>query len=408
MLFKTLVISVIISFCTTFYFAQSYKSLKKGNWSAHLVLNETTNLPFKLNISGSKKKPIFTILNAEEKIQLTSFKEINDSLQIDFPNFHSYIRFVVKNKTEIAGTWTNLNKGNNYKIPFFAKHNLPNTVCVQQHNLDLTGRWKTTFSPNTDDAEMAIGVFKSADYSHELTGTFLTETGDYRFLVGQACSDKMFLSCFDGSHAFFFEANYKDGNLNGTFYSGKHYSTPFTATKDEKFELRNPDSLTYVVKKEPFAFKLKDLDGKEFVFPNEQFKNKVTVIQIMGTWCPNCLDESKFLKEMYQKYHQDGFEVISVGYETPTNFDEQVQKIKLLKSRLNLDFTFLVGGQANKALASEQFSMLNQIISFPTAIFLDKNGQIVKIHTGFNGPGTGKIYDEFKLETEELIKNLVK
>eukprot|EP01041_Mallomonas_annulata_P029350 gene29350-51330_t len=210
----------------------------------------------------------------------------------------------------------------------------------------------------------------------------------------------MFLSCFDGSHAFFFEANYKDGNLNGTFYSGKHYSTPFTATKDEKFELRNPDSLTYVVKKEPFAFKLKDLDGKEFVFPNEQFKNKVTVIQIMGTWCPNCLDESKFLKEMYQKYHQDGFEVISVGYETPTNFDEQVQKIKLLKSRLNLDFTFLVGGQANKALASEQFSMLNQIISFPTAIFLDKNGQIVKIHTGFNGPGTGKIYEEFKLETE--------
>lgn len=405
MSFKTLVISVIISFCTTFYFAQSYKSLKKGNWSAHLVLNETTNLPFKLNISGSKKKPIFTILNAEEKIQLTSFKEINDSLQIDFPNFHSYIRFVVKNKTEIAGTWTNLNKGSNYKIPL--KATFGSTVLSSNFQpLDLTGKWKTTFSPNTEDAEMAIGVFKSNVY--QITGTFLTETGDYRFLEGFNYSDKMFLSCFDGSHAFFFEANYKDGNLNGTFYSGKHYSTPFAATKDEKFELRNPDSLTYVVKKEPFAFKLKDLDGKEFVFPNEQFKNKVTVIQIMGTWCPNCLDESKFLKEMYQKYHQDGFEVISVGYETPTNFDEQVQKIKLLKSRLNLDFTFLVGGQANKALASEQFSMLNQIISFPTAIFLDKNGQIVKIHTGFNGPGTGTIYEEFKLETEELIKNLVK
>lgn len=408
MSFKTLILSVIISYSTTFYHAQSYKSLKKGNWSAHLQLNPTTKLPFKLNISGSKKHPVLTVHNAEEKIQLTSFKVINDSLQFDFPNFHSYIRFVIKNKNEISGFWTNLNKGSNYKIPFYAQQNTGNSYCLQKNQLNLTGRWKTTFSPNTADEELAIGVFNSAAYSYELTGTFLTETGDYRFLEGQSCDSTMFLSCFDGSHAFLFEAKLKGEQMEGIFYSGKHHSAPFKANRDEKFELRNPDSLTYLVKKEAFNFKLKDLENKDFLFPNDAYKNKVTVIQIMGTWCPNCLDETRFLKEMYDKYNKEGFEIISVCYETPNNFEEQVQKIKLLKSRLDLDFTFIVGGQANKALASEHFSMLNQIVSYPTAIFLNKKGEVVKIHTGFNGPGTGELYSDFKKETELFIQGLLR
>ena len=172
--------------------------------------------------------------------------------------------------------------------------------------------------------------------------------------------------------------------------------------------MRNPDSITYIIKKEVFNFKLKDLRGNDFTFPNEEYKNKATIIQIMGTWCPNCLDETKFLKEMYEKYHQEGLEIISVGYETPTNFEEQVQKINLLKTRLNLHHTFLVGGQANKSLASEQFSMLNAVVSFPTAIFINKKGEVEKVHTGFNGPGTGQVYLDYKVETEKFIQDLLK
>jgi thiol-disulfide isomerase/thioredoxin len=218
----------------------------------------------------------------------------------------------------------------------------------------------------------------------------------------------MELAAFDGSHAFYFSGKLINGEIQGEFFSGKHYQKKWTANRDEIFKLRNPDSLTFLVKKDTFAFKLKDLEGKEFLFPNEQFKNKITIVQIMGTWCPNCLDETKFLKEMYAKYHQAGLEIISVAYETPSIFEEQVQKVKLLKTRLNLDFTFLIGGQANKALASEQFSMLNQITSYPTTIFLDKNGQVTKIHTGFNGPGTGKVYTDFIKETEDFLKELLK
>jgi thiol-disulfide isomerase/thioredoxin len=406
-LFKLLIFSLLTFTFSVFSYSQSYKNLKKGNWKANLSLDIETFLPFKLEISGSKKSPVFTIHNAEEKIQLSSIKKINDSLQVDFPNFHSFLRFKLVDKETIHGNWHNLNKGVNYKIPFSAKLNNEKLKEIPKDlPLDLSGRWKTFFSPNTKNEEIAIGVFSSN--SNHLTGTFLTETGDYRFLEGETDRDNMFLSCFDGSHAFFFEAYIKNDSLKGKFYSGSHYTTDWIATKDENFTLRNPDSLTYLVKTEDFKFKVKDLENKDFTFSSENYKNKVCIIQIMGTWCPNCIDETRFLKEMYEKYHEKGLEIISVCYESPSVYEEQVQKVNLMKKRLNLDFTFLIGGQANKALASEHFSMLNQIISYPTAIFLDKNGRVVKIHTGFNGPGTGEIYTEFVKETEELIMSLLK
>lgn len=408
MFHKTVFCCFIFALATNFYFSQLPQNLKKGFWQANLQLNENTQLPFTLEVGGSKKKPLFTIHNAEEQIQLTDPKSINDSFQIDFPNFHSYLRFVVKNKRTIAGTWTNLNKGNNYKIPFQASFGLMG-MSSNFYPTDISGRWKTAFSPGTTDQEMAVGVFKSGKSFYSLTGTFLTETGDYRFLEGKSFGNNMYLSCFDGSHAFYFSGRVQgDSTITGEFFSGKHYKTTWKASRDSLFQLRDPDSVTYLVKKETFNFKLKDLDGKDFSFPNERYQNKVVIVQIMGTWCPNCLDETRFLKEMFDKYGKEGLEIISVGYETPAVFEEQVQKINLLKSRLDLHFQFLVGGQANKALASEQFSMLNQIVSYPTAIFINRKGEVVKIHTGFNGPGTGQIYLDFKKETEQFIQGLLK
>jgi hypothetical protein len=51
--------------------------------------------------------------------------------------------------------------------------------------------------------------------------------------------------------------------------------------------------------------------------------------------------------------------------------------------------------------------MLNHVLSFPTLIFIDKNEKVQKIHTGFNGPGTGESYDEFMIEFNEIINGLL-
>jgi hypothetical protein len=120
------------------------------------------------------------------------------------------------------------------------------------------------------------------------------------------------------------------------------------------------------------------------------------------------MDETKYFKEIYDKYHNSGLEIISVAYEVGNSFEDYVFKINRLKERYDLDFQFLIGGSANKGLASEQFSMLNQIISFPTAIFIDRKGQVRKVHTGFNGPGTGEYFSDYRKETEQFLLELLK
>jgi thiol-disulfide isomerase/thioredoxin len=337
---------------------------------------------------------------------LVQDKISKDSLVLSFPLFNSTLVLKINNPKLLTGYWLNLNKGINYKIPCEIK------ICSKSNDSESSlptnfdGKWESTFEPNTADSYKAIGLIKQTNKT--LQGTFLTETGDYRYLSGEVSDDNLFLSCFDGSHAFLFTGKMKNDSIYGSFYSGKHWETTWEARKNDSFELTNPDSLTFLVDTALLNFNLPDLDGNNFNFPNDSFKGKVTIIQIMGTWCPNCMDETKYFKELKNKYGNQGLEIISIGYEVGNTFEEHASKIISLQKRLDLDFKFLVGGAANKDLASEQFKMLSHIISFPTAIFISRDGSVKKIHTGFSGPGTGDYYLDYIKETELLIESMLK
>lgn len=380
-------------------------SLTPGSYSAYLQLNETTQLPVHLTVEKKQKRTILVVNNAEERIELTNGINKGDTIILPFPSFDSELRFITDKKKEIRGFWFNYNKGGNYKIPFFANFN-PKPRKIEEASGNLNGKWETHFSPETNDEEDALGII-SQNQNH-ITGTFRTETGDYRFLEGYIDGSKFYLSAFDGSHAFLLNGTIKDQKVQGFFYSGKHYSTNFVATYNPNFELRDPDSITMLKgDSRDFTLDLKTLDGKNYHFPNDDTKGKVVIIQIMGTWCPNCMDETNYYKELYDKYHSKGLEIISIGYEAADSFEDQAKKILTLKQRKNLNFTFLVGGKASKGIASEQFSMLNEVISFPTSIYIGRDGEVKRIHTGFNGPGTGEVYLEYVKKTNALIESLL-
>lgn len=361
-------------------------------------------MPVHLTVAGTKKSKTLQIQNSEEVITLNLKATIGDTFVFSFPDFDSELRVSLKKKSVIDGFWVNHNKAGNYCIPFHAAYNTTSEIATA--NLaDLNGKWETYFSPNSEDKEKTIGVFNQE--GNRLTGTVLTETGDYRYLQGVMEGSHFYLSAFDGTHAFLLTGNVNgDHSIEGNFYSGKHYQTSFIGTLNPNAELRNGDSITYA-KDDLVNFNLKTIDGADYSFPNKETKGKVVIIQIMGTWCPNCMDETNFYKELYAAYHDKGLEIISVGYEATELFDEQARKIRTLKERHDLDFTFLVGGKADKALASKQFAMLNEVISFPTSIYIGRDGQVKRIHTGFNGPGTGSYYTEYVEKTHMLIQQLL-
>lgn len=386
-------------------YAQQKVALRPGAYKAHLQLNSTTTLPVRLSVEKENKSVFLVIKNAEERIELRMSKKMGDTLLFPFPNFDSELRVVATKKRHLKGYWVNYNKAGNYRIPFEA-HNNSHAESPTETSTDVSGRWEAYFSPKTPDQEAAVGLFKQ-EGTH-VTGTFLTETGDYRFLEGKIEGASFYVSCFDGSHAFLISGNLENNAINGNFYSGKHYQTTWTAKRNEAFELSDPDSLTYLKDdKAEVHFSLQNLAGETYTFPNQQVNDKVVIIQIMGTWCPNCMDETKFYKELYADYHDKGLEIISVGYEAAESFEEQAAKIKRLQEKHKLEFTFLVGGKANKGKASEDFAMLNEVISFPTTIFIGRDGKVKRIHTGFNGPGTGNYYTEYVEKTRALIESLL-
>jgi len=409
MKFIFIILSVIL---TTFAFTQSNDRLciKKGKWNAELELNENDVLPFDMLIEKKGKGLKFCVINGDERIPLDSPVLVNDSVHLKFPFFNSELVFHVDSKKSLSGYWQNFNKGDNYRIPFTSRRKKTSrfsNVKKKTGGLNYHGKWEVEFEPNTDSSYPAIGVFKQDENSNQVTGTFLTETGDYRFLAGNSIGDSVYLSCFDGSHAFLFKAFNTKGDLHGKFFSGSHWQSEWVAKRNESIELTSPDDLTYLKDSSSFVFDLKSIDGGSFSFPNEQTKDKVVIIQIMGTWCPNCLDETIYYKDLYDKYNNQGLEIISIGYENGDSFEQHVNSINRLKNKLGLEFTFLVGGNAKKDLASEHFNMLNEIISFPTSIYIGRDGKVKRIHTGFNGPGTGSYYEDYTKTTNALVEYLL-
>jgi thiol-disulfide isomerase/thioredoxin len=404
-----LIITFSFLLCSLICYSQKNKKIKikAGNWISELQLNENDVLPFKLLI---KKDMSFIVQNAEEEIQLEKPVFKNDSIYLKFPYFNSELVFKVISKNQLKGYWVNYNKSADYKIPC-TSFKSDEALFSQSRNVNTAfnaqGKWQVEFEPNTNSSYPAVGLFTQTEATNQITGTFLTETGDYRFLAGNCTTDSLFLSCFDGSHAFLFKAALVAEKLSGTFNSGKHWKSEWIASKNEQFELTSPEELTYLKENAEFEFSLTTLDNQPFSFPNEVYKNKVVIIQIMGTWCPNCLDETMYFKSLYETYHTDGLEIISVCYEAGKSLEDQIASITRFKNQSNADFNFIFGGTASKNKAANDFNMLNDIISFPTSIFIGRDGKVKLVHTGFNGPGTGTYYTDYVRKTNSLIEKLL-
>ena len=385
-----LLIAITLSSCDK----NKTEFLTFGNYRGELKVSDTTFLPFTFKVKDANTLEIY---NAEEVIAVDEISYKNDSVYIKLPVFEGMLIAKIKNQT-LNGRFVVPEKGRVQAFTASKKETRFDITGTPKSN--ITGQWETVFSPNTDaDRYVAKGVFKQKDNS--VTGTFLTETGDYRYLEGIVDGNQLKLSTFDGAHAFLFTGTVTDSTINGQFYSGNHWQEPFTAKRNDNYELANANDLTFL--KEGYdsvAFTFPDTDSNLVSLTDDRFKNKVVVVQIMGTWCPNCLDESKYYTQYYKANKDKAIQFVALAFEYAKTEDKAFSFIKRLKDRLDITYPILLAqtGTTSKSKANEKLPMLNQILSYPTSIFIDKSGKVRKIHTGFNGPATGDKFTAFKTE----------
>jgi thiol-disulfide isomerase/thioredoxin len=379
------------------------QQLQNGIYRVTIGVQNNKVLPFTMEVISPTALKIF---NAEEIIDVDEIAYRNDSIFIKFPVFESYFAGVFDGNN-LKGNL--INKTRNRISPFSAEYQNPNRFnTALKATRDLTGIWQTAFSEGTKDEYIAKGVFKQKDGI--VTGTFRTTTGDYRYLEGIMEGDSLKLSTFDGAHAFLFEAKVTDATLNGQFYSGTHWKEPFVAKRNPDFELPNSNELTFL--KDGFdrlEFSFSDASGNMVSLSDKRFENKVVLVQIMGTWCPNCLDATNYYSEFYNANKAKGFEVVALTVEFVETQEKAFANIERLKERVGITYPILLAqyGSVSKTKMQEKLPMLNHVMSYPTSIFIDKTGQVRKIHTGFNGPGTGETYLAFKNEFETFVGGLL-
>ncbi len=392
--------------------AQTPAGMKPGIWRA-VLKTPGGDLPFGLLIWPNSDKTTYQTyaFNGLEQLPMDAATIQGDSIHIPMALFESELVAKVNDKV-LKGYWRRRRTGQQYQImPFEARLNqlerFQPKAATGGQPMNVSGKWNTTFRSADGSSYEAVGVFNQQE--NRVTGTFLTTTGDYRYLEGNVFGDSLFLSCFDGSHAFLFKAKVSsDRQLTGTFNSGFTGFETWTAKFDPNAELPDANSLTFLKPGEKtLAFAFPEPNGNPVSLNNDRFKDKVTIVQILGTWCPNCMDETMFLSPWYKKNKSRGVEVVGLAFEKTAEMAESGPKIERMKQRFKIDYPVALAGTNNKAEASKSLPALNRVVAFPTTIFIDKKGNVRQIHTGFSGPGTGPYYDKFVDEFNRLVDKLL-
>lgn len=382
--------------------SEDSEKLELGDYVGRLEVENNKYLPFNFSVTNDST---LVVQNSSEIVDF-SIVYSKDSIFIKSKVFEGFIKGVlVENKINGFFTIESLDRS----VPFSSYKNNNRFNIDFDENKKLTlNRWKFTFNPNKDNASFSVGIFNSIG-ENEISATFRTTTGDYGYMHGGYKENKIVLSTFNGSRAYLFEAEMNKDSIEGVMYAGNHSKTIVKGVLDNDFDLSNEYSLTSLKgKNQKFDFSFENTLGKLISIDDKFYDGKSMVVQLMGSWCSNCLDESKFYVDYMNKNELKDIEFVALAFEYAKTKDDALNSIQKLKKQLGINYPILLAqyGSSDKSRALEKFPMLNKIISYPTTIFLDKNKDVIKIHTGFNGPATGEKYTEFINEFNSTIKFL--
>ena len=364
---------------------------------------EAGALPFILHVEDG----VVSIENGPERIEIAGGTITRDRMKLDFPHYASTITATWdRSLEEYVGTWTKRrDEGERAIVPFRARPSTAPRFATESREAEkFVGRWRVEFAGDDDPA-----LAEFSQVGDEIVGTIITTTGDYRYLAGGATRSTLRLSCFDGAHAFLFVLELgADDRLDGVFWSGNWWHTRLAAERDATFTLPDPFALTEwnaAVRLEDLSFP--GLDGIERNLASPEVAGKARIIQVFGSWCPNCHDASNYLRELHERFGEEGLSIVGLAFEITGDFETDRLQVERSIERHETPYPILIAGTADKVRATEQLRALTFVKSYPTTIFLTGAGEVRAIYTGFSGPATGRAHEELKRSFERLTRELL-
>ena len=308
----------------------------------------------------------------------------------------------------LAGTYRNVGNRGPRVIPFrAARGRWPQSRGTER----LTGRWDAMW---IGDFGTSPRVLELRNGDAGLEGTIISNTGDYGHFAGRMEDDSFDLAHFDGSYVYLLTGALAGGGgtpdtLRGLFHAGLRTQTPFIAVRSSGARhLKALTENTRADTTEPFRFAFPDLEGRIVTERDPRFEGKVVVVDVFGTWCPTCHDAAPELVRLYRKYRHRGLEIVGLAYEVSGDTAVDRRQVRRYREKFGITFPMLLAGINDTEAAAATLPQLQGFTSFPTTIFLGRDGRVRRIHAGFYGPATGaqhaKQVREWESEVEVLLR----
>jgi thiol-disulfide isomerase/thioredoxin len=425
-------LAVILFLFSTFTKADGFTKLATngffGDWGASLN-NSTDDVHFGLVITKEKSGISAYVVDGPEHFPFTSAKIENGTLTLRFEQYDGTLVARLQDGNLIGEYYRPYGKAIIH-YPFRATPD----VLVPNPNYDirtarpsgtknLEGEWLYQLTdPKGKTGESGVAVFRFVP--SWITATLIPVSGDSGLLSGGSykwrsrrgtASGAFSLTRFDGIHVMLLKGELQpDGSLKGTFESGKTGRYTFSATRKEaakkEDQPEDPFALTKVKDpSEPFQFSAPDpRTGKPVAASDPEFKNKVVIVDIMGTWCPNCHDEEPLLVELYNRYHKEGLEIVGLAYEYTDDAARNARQIEIFRKKYDVPYPILIAGTTDDGQVQKTLPQLVNFGAFPTTIFIGRDGRVSKIHAGYTGPATGERFPAVQKELDQIVRDLVK
>lgn len=251
--------------------------------------------------------------------------------------------------------------------------------------------------------------------ANHVEGTIAPISGDYGTLSGEISADRdkypaLHLSRFDGIHALRLDGRLiAPDRIEGVFHVSPSVALNFVATRESSAStgFEEAEHLTSVVNpSEPFRFHGTNASGAVITQADPRFRGKVVLLDIFGTWCPNCHDEAPVLQSLYAQFHARGLEIVGLSYEYVDDRARSQRLLQIYRRKYSIAFPLLLAGTTDAGQIAKTLPQLRNFGAYPTTIFLDRHGRVRLIHAGFSGPATGRL-EQVKQHFQRTIVKLL-
>jgi thiol-disulfide isomerase/thioredoxin len=397
---RLLTFAVALALASPVLNAQTPSTSLPGLWDAAVVVNGL-EIPFRFEIAEAGSSISGSFFNGDEKVSSTGGKFENGSLTLNFDHYATQIEAALVNG-RLAGVY---NRATGY-YPFYARKFTPSNAFPNEVP-QIDGLW-TIGNVNSNKGESSWR-FIVRQSGAEVSAAILRVDGDTGALAGTYRNGKFIVSHFSGARPLLLELTpQKDGTLEIV----RNRTEKMIAVKDAEAKLKgvaeptDPSRHSSVKNPtEPFKFAFPDINGKLVSSTDERFRGKVVIVGIGGSWCPNCHDEAPFLSELYTKYQSKGLEIVELSFEEDAQKAKGYPRLQAFNKRYGVNYTVLLAG--DQADVQEKVPQIHNLNSFPTTIFVGRDGLVRAVHAGFAGAVSGVFHENAKEEIAATVERLL-